>query len=116
MGYGKRSGSERGSGGISKKKAKPMIYASWAAGGHPYKDRSTKIKDGTIGSMIATGLSLPEISKKLFPHHNPTSFNTTVKKAKVATGFLVGNGMKLSFLLLSKIDYVSNAMIFELYR
>jgi hypothetical protein len=98
MGYGKSTHSGSGSG--SAKKVKPT-YASWAAGAQHYKDLCNKIEDGTIDSMIATGLSLPEISKKLFPQHNPTSFNTTVKKAKAATGFLVANRTNLSFLFCS---------------
>jgi hypothetical protein len=90
-----------GSGSGSNKKAKKPTYASWAAGAQHYKDLCNKIEDGTIDSMIATGLSLPEISKKVFPHHNLTSFNTTVKKAEAATGFLVANGMNLLFLFCS---------------
>jgi hypothetical protein len=76
MEYGKSTRSDSGS-GSGGKKAKP-IYASWAAGAQHYKDLCNKIKDGTIDLMIATGLSLPKIPKKLFPQHNPTSFNTTV--------------------------------------
>jgi hypothetical protein len=89
MGYGTSNKKRNGGGGGGGKKPKTS-YESWAAGTLFYKELCNKLEDGTVDGLMATGRSLPEISKQLFPNHNPTAFNTTVKKARAAIGLIVG--------------------------